>query len=37
MLRVFAGLTVDDVADMLKVSVRTASNDWKFALAWLHA
>jgi len=31
----FAQLTVDDVAEVLKVSPLTVARDWKFARAWL--
>ena len=34
-LRFFAGLTVEEVADALGVSVSTAANDWAYARAWL--
>jgi RNA polymerase sigma-70 factor (ECF subfamily) len=34
-LRFFAGLTVDEVADALDVSVGTVELDWRFARAWL--
>jgi RNA polymerase sigma factor (TIGR02999 family) len=34
-MRVFAGLTAQDVADILGVSKRTVDNDWKVARAWL--
>jgi RNA polymerase sigma factor (TIGR02999 family) len=35
-LRFFAGLTVDEVADVLGVSKRTVEGDWTMARAWLH-
>jgi RNA polymerase sigma factor (TIGR02999 family) len=35
-LRFFAGLTVDEVADVLDVSKRTVEGDWTMARAWLH-
>lgn len=35
-MRFFAGLTMDQAADALGVSVRTAERDWAFARAWLH-
>ena len=35
-LRFFAGLTVDEVADVLDVSKRTVEVDWTMARAWLH-
>jgi RNA polymerase sigma factor (TIGR02999 family) len=34
-LRLFAGLTLDQAADALGVSPRTADFDWRFARAWL--
>jgi RNA polymerase sigma-70 factor (ECF subfamily) len=34
-LRFFGGLAMDDVADVLGVSVRTAEREWRFAKAWL--
>lgn len=34
-MRVFAGLTLDEIADILKVSVSTVSRQWRFARAWL--
>lgn len=34
-LRFFGGLSVEAVADLLGVSVRTAIRDWNFARAWL--
>jgi len=34
-LRFFAGLTLDQVAALLKVSRRTVADDWSFARAWL--
>jgi len=34
-LRFFAGLTVDEVAEALTVSVRTVAGDWRLARAWL--
>jgi RNA polymerase sigma-70 factor (ECF subfamily) len=36
-LRVFAGLSVADTADVLGVSVSTVEGDWRFARAWLHS
>lgn len=35
MLRFFAGLTVEQTAEVLKVSPATVKNDWAFARAWL--
>ena len=34
-LRYFGGLTEQETADQLGVSLRTVNNDWKFARAWL--
>jgi RNA polymerase sigma factor (TIGR02999 family) len=34
-LHFFAGLAMDDVAQTLGISVRTAHRDWSFARAWL--
>ncbi|MBY0112406.1 MAG: sigma-70 family RNA polymerase sigma factor [Phycisphaerales bacterium] len=34
-LRFFGGLTLDDVAELLDISRKTASEDWAFARAWL--
>ena len=34
-LRLFAGMTMDEVAEALAVSKRTAEGDWAFARAWL--
>lgn len=36
-LRYFAGLTIPEAAQALKVSVATAERHWAFARAWLHA
>ena len=35
-LRVFGGLDVNEVAEVLQVSRRTVINDWNFAKAWLY-
>lgn len=35
-LRYFAGLTVDEVANVLQVSPKTVKRDWTVARAWLH-
>ncbi len=34
-LRYFSGLTMDEVADALDISKRSAEADWTFARAWL--
>ena len=34
-LRFFGGYSVEETAKILKVSVRTVMNDWKFAKVWL--
>lgn len=34
-LRFFGGLTVEDVAELLDISRKTACEDWAFARAWL--
>src|SRR5262245_29785678 len=36
-LRHFAGLTVDEAAEALKISPATADRYWAYARAWLHA
>lgn len=35
-LRYFAGLTVDEIADLLEIPRAEALRDWTFARAWLH-
>jgi RNA polymerase sigma factor (sigma-70 family) len=35
-LRFFAGLSVEQAAEALGISVRTVKRDWAFARAWLH-
>lgn len=35
-LRSFAGLTIDETAETLKVSTATVERDWVFAKAWLY-
>jgi RNA polymerase sigma-70 factor, ECF subfamily len=35
-LRFFAGLTEEEVAEVLGISVRTVKRDWAAARAWLH-
>ena len=34
-LRYFGGLTVDEIAEVLRVSPTTVLRDWQFAKAWL--
>jgi len=34
-LRYFAGLTIEEVADVLEISSATAKRDWTYARAWL--
>ncbi|MBN8639087.1 MAG: sigma-70 family RNA polymerase sigma factor [Anaerolineae bacterium] len=36
MLRYFAGLSNEETATVLGVSLATVKNDWAFARAWLH-
>jgi RNA polymerase sigma factor (TIGR02999 family) len=36
-LRFFGGLTLEEVAEALRISADTAQRDWKFAKTWLHA
>jgi DNA-directed RNA polymerase specialized sigma24 family protein len=35
-LRYFAGSTIEQAAEALGISVRTANRDWAYARAWLH-
>ena len=35
-LRFFGGLSVDETAEVLKVSNATVKRDWRLARAWLH-
>jgi RNA polymerase sigma factor (TIGR02999 family) len=35
-LRFFAGLSVEETAEVLNVSVNTVARDWKLAKVWLH-
>jgi RNA polymerase sigma factor (TIGR02999 family) len=35
-LRFFGGLSVEETADLLKVSPETVMRDWRIAKAWLH-
>ncbi len=34
-LRFFAGMTIEETADVLGISPRTVKEDWRFARAWL--
>ena len=34
-LRFFGGLSVEETADALEISVETVHRDWKFAKTWL--
>jgi RNA polymerase sigma factor (TIGR02999 family) len=34
-LRFFGGLSIEEIAEVLKVAQRTVMRDWKFAKAWL--
>jgi RNA polymerase sigma-70 factor, ECF subfamily len=36
-LHSFAGLTEEETAEVLDVSLKTVKNDWRFAKAWLKA
>lgn len=36
MLRYFAGLTIEQTAEVLGVESRTVNRDWQFVKAWLH-
>jgi RNA polymerase sigma factor (TIGR02999 family) len=35
-MRFFAGMTEEEISDVLKVSVRTVKRDWQFARDWLY-
>lgn len=35
-MRFFAGLSFEEIAEVLGISVRTAKRDWSMARAWLH-
>jgi DNA-directed RNA polymerase specialized sigma24 family protein len=35
-LRYFAGLTIDETAAALNISVRTVNRHWTYARAWLY-
>jgi len=36
-LKFFAGLSAEEIADLLDISVRTVKRDWKMARAWLQS
>ncbi|MGD9690870.1 MAG: ECF-type sigma factor [Phycisphaerales bacterium] len=36
MFRFYAGLSVDETAEVMNVSPRTVKRDWEFARTWLH-
>lgn len=36
-LRFFGGMTLEEAAETIGVSLSTADRDWKYARAWLHA
>src|SRR6185503_186371 len=36
-LRYFVGLTLEETAEILGISLATAKRQWTFARAWLHA
>ncbi|HKX50536.1 MAG TPA: ECF-type sigma factor, partial [Candidatus Binatia bacterium] len=35
-LKFFGGLSIDEIAEVLKVSESTVRRDWSLARAWLH-
>ncbi len=35
-LKFFGGLTGEEIAEQISVSIRTVKNDWRFAKAWLY-
>ncbi len=35
-LRYFVGLTIEQAAEVLAISVRTANRHWSYARAWLY-
>ena len=35
-LRLFNGLSMDEIAEVIGTCKATVSNDWRFAIAWLH-
>jgi len=37
MLRFFAGLSIDQTAAAMDLSIATIKNEWRFARAWLHS
>jgi DNA-directed RNA polymerase specialized sigma24 family protein len=36
-MRYFGGLTMEEIADVLKIHVNTVTRDWTAARAWLFA
>lgn len=36
-LKYFAGLTIPEASEAMKISTATAERYWKFARAWLHS
>jgi RNA polymerase sigma factor (sigma-70 family) len=36
-LRFFGGLSMEEIAEVLSVSVRTVEREWRFAKAWLNS
>ena len=35
-LKFFGGLTTEEIAEVLEISVATGDREWSFARAWLH-
>jgi RNA polymerase sigma factor (sigma-70 family) len=35
-LRFFGGLSVEETAEVLEISEKTVTRDWRFAKIWLH-
>ena len=35
-MKFFGGLTVEEIAEQLSISVGTVTNDWRYAKAWLY-
>ena len=35
-MKFFAGLSVEEIAEVLRVSPRTVKREWTMARAWLH-